>query len=591
MAVALAAASLQAQDVAGAWQGTLASELGTLRAVLEIVKVDGTNWKVVVFSVDQSGFDHGVPASSLTFADSSLAIRFDQIGATLTGRVTSDGNSIRGTWKQNDESVPLTFWRATNETLWRDPLAHLAPRAEDTTARRRAASFSAQWIRACGSIGVPASDTGFVFGHVAHLAGVPPDTSDYVQAAWSGERVPGDSLSVERATVSRAHLKDDGSYAICGIPVPQTVSLRAVRGGLSAPVITMRLTDSRIAQRDLTLATEMDMAALDTGATGVRTGAGATITGVVVDELRRRIAGASVHVRGAAASATTDANGRFVIADVPPGVRTLQISGGSRASLLLLADAYAGDTVAVLARLGASAGAERAAMDSRSVIRGVVTDSTRSTLEGIEVYVVNSGRSARTDRAGRFRIDSLVEGPTELRARRVGWNPVDTTVVLVPHADISLNFRFRTPLSALDTIRVNATQAACKPRDFEGFECRKKAGLGVFIDPVRVDSINPRYIADLFDGIPGFRRVGKNVLPTDGDRCVTMLINGHPPMPVEAMQLAQADARDIVAVEAYTDPKTYPEWYKMYSWMGEGGFKAKQCSLIVLWTEGPPAKP
>jgi len=578
---ALAGASLPAQDLTGVWQGTLASELGTLRTVLITSRIDSSSWKVVVFSIDQSGFDRGVVASGLTFRDSSLTIRLDSIDATFEGTVNSDGNSIRGAWNQNNESVPLTFRRATSGTLWRDPLA----RARGT------AGFSTLWIRACGAASVPEPDTGFVFGRVARLRGVQPDTSDYVQAAWSADRVPGDSQPEVRATVSRAHLKEDGSYAICGVPMGRAVSLRVVRAGLNTPVITTRVPESRTVQRDLTLATETDLAALDTVVAGVGAETGATVTGLVVDALRHRIAGASVHVRGVAASATTtDATGRFVMAGVPSGPRTVEISNGGHAILMLI-DAYAGDTVALVAHAGTSETAERAARDNHSVVHGVVTDSARIPLEGVEVYVVNSGRAARTDRAGRFQIDTLVEGPTEIRAREIGWNPVDTSVVLVPHADVSLNFRFRSRAAALDTVRIIAAQGECKPRDFEGFECRRKAGLGVFIDPARVDSINPRYIADLFDGIPGFRRVGKTVLSAVGDRCVTMLINGHPAMPIEAMQLAQADARDVVAVEAYTDPKTYPEWYKMYSWMGEGGFKAKQCALIVLWTEGPPARP
>jgi hypothetical protein len=608
----LAGTSLPAQDLAGVWQGTFASELGTLRAVLVAARAEGSSWKVAIFSVDQSGFDHGIAASGVKLRESSITITFDSIDATFEGTVTHDGSSLSGKWSQNNESVPLTFSRATQETLWRDPLARtrtatnasaparadasrvvaraLSSGTEDASAGG-ALSFSALWISACGGAGAPKSDTGFVFGRVAHLLGVQPDTSDYVQAAWGGDRVPGDLQSDVRATISRAHLKEDGSYAICGVPTGRAVSLRVVRAGVNTPVMTTRVAESRIVRRDLTLATESDLAALDTVVAGVGSEPGATVTGLVIDALRHRVAGAGVHVRGVAASATTtDTTGRFVITGVPPGPRAVEISDGDR-PILMLIDAYIGDTVAFVAHAGNAERAERVPMDNHSIVHGVVTDSARTPLEGVEVFVVNSGRTARTDRAGRFRIDTLVEGPTEVRAREIGWTPADTSLVLAPHADVSLNFRFRSRAAALDTVRIIAKQAECNPRDFEGFECRRKAGLGVFISPARVDSINPRYVADLFDGVAGFRRVGKTVLPAVGDRCVTTLINGHPAMPIEAMQLAQADARDVVAVEAYTDPKTYPEWYKMYSWMGEGGFKAKQCALIVLWTEGPPPRP
>ena len=422
---------------------------------------------------------------------------------------------------------------------------------------------------------------------MTHLAGVERDTSEYVQAAWAGDTTAGDSLT--RPTVSRSHVRDDGTYAVCDVPVAKRVLLRAVHRTIATPVINMRLDAQRVARRDLTLAGEASAAAPEAGAALVdAAGAGATIAGVLIDENRRRVAGAIVNVEGVAIPpAKTDAAGRFVIADVPPGVWRLAITAGTRAPVLVLVDSYAGDTVTFAARLSATSVVARVARDVSSVIHGVVMDSSRAPLDGVEVYVLRSGLSARTDRSGRFRLDGLIEGPTQLRARRLGWNPVDTTVVLAPHADISLDFRFGSRVPTLDTIRVIATQDACKPRDFDGFECRRKAGLGVFIDPATVDSLKPRFLADLFDGVPGLRRIGNVVVPTTGPRCITELVNGHPPLPIDLLQLEGADARFVVAAEVYTDPKTFPEWYKIYTWMGEGGFKANRCALMVLWTEGP----
>ena len=363
-----------------------------------------------------------------------------------------------------------------------------------------------------------------------------------------------------------------------------------MNGTVATPVVTLRIGAERVARRDVTFATDAYAAAADTAAFARATGTGATVTGVLVDADRHRVAGASVRVAGFAISATTtDATGRFVMANVPAGVRRVDIAAGARPPLHVLANMYDGDTVTFAARLNAPNGASRTTPDASSVIHGIVMDSSRAPLEGVEVYVFRSGRTSLTDHAGRFRLERLTEGPTQLRARRVGWNPVDTTVVLAPHTDIALNLRFASRLPVLDTIRVIASQDACKPRDFEGFECRRKAGLGIFIDPATVDSLNPRYLADLFDGVPGLRRIGKIVVPTTGPRCVTYLLNGHPPMAIELMGLATADARDVIAVEVYIGRKTFPEWYKIYAWQGEGGFKANECALIVLWTEGPPA--
>jgi hypothetical protein len=141
--------------------------------------------------------------------------------------------------------------------------------------------------------------------------------------------------------------------------------------------------------------------------------------------------------------------------------------------------------------------------DTNSVVHGVVTDSAGRMLDSIEVYVVSSGRSARTDARGRYAIAHLIEGPTQLRARRLGWKPVDTTFVLGTHSDVIANFVMREHAPALDTIRVTTSQDDCAPRKLEGFACRRKAGVGVFRDAAQLAALHPETIADLFDGVPG----------------------------------------------------------------------------------------
>ena len=109
----LFAGTLAAQEIAGTWQGTIKSELGTLRTVLEIGKSEDAGWKAVLYSIDQSGFDRGIPASTTTLRNSVVTILFAQTGGTFEGTVKPDANSIAGTWTQNGVHVPLLLVRAT----------------------------------------------------------------------------------------------------------------------------------------------------------------------------------------------------------------------------------------------------------------------------------------------------------------------------------------------------------------------------------------------------------------------------------------------------------------------------------------------
>ena len=142
MLSAIVPATLHAQEISGDWQGTLSA--GTdLRVIVHIEKnvaeKNGAEkstadkaeknapakkdaWKAVLYSIDQG--PDGIPVSSVTFQDSTLKMGLEVIQATYEGKLSADGQSIKGVWIQG---LPLTLdlQRATKETAWaRDPSPH-----------------------------------------------------------------------------------------------------------------------------------------------------------------------------------------------------------------------------------------------------------------------------------------------------------------------------------------------------------------------------------------------------------------------------------------------------------------------------------
>jgi len=135
---AIVPATLHAQDISGDWQGTLADGAG-LKVILHIEKNPAEKaaaendkctpakkdaWKAVLYSIDQG--PDGIPFNSVTFQDSTLKLALDAIRGTYEGKLSADGQSIKGVWIQG---VPATldFQRATKETAWvRDPSPHKA---------------------------------------------------------------------------------------------------------------------------------------------------------------------------------------------------------------------------------------------------------------------------------------------------------------------------------------------------------------------------------------------------------------------------------------------------------------------------------
>jgi hypothetical protein len=224
--------------------------------------------------------------------------------------------------------------------------------------------------------------------------------------------------------------------------------------------------------------------------------------------------------------------------------------------------------------------------DTMSTVRGTVTDSVGHALDSVEVYVMTSGQSVRTDAGGRYVLNNLLSGPTRLRARRVGWRPVDTAFVLVRHGSAEMNLMLGGRVTSLDTIRVRTSQDDCAPRKFAGFTCRRQAGIGVFRDSAELAALHPEYIADLFDGMPGLRRDGRGVQATTRWTCLYYLVDGHPPMSVERLMYGRPPwVKDVVAVEFYENANTAPAWYKNFTWV-ERAHLTTPCSLIVYWTRG-----
>jgi hypothetical protein len=279
-----------------------------------------------------------------------------------------------------------------------------------------------------------------------------------------------------------------------------------------------------------------------------------------------------------------------------------------RGRLVVVAGAF----MAILALTQSAGGAPPAAPafgvpDTMSTVRGTVRDSAGHPLDSIEVYVMTSGQSARTDAAGRYFLSNLLDGPTRLRVRHVGWKPVDTVLVLERRRSMTVDFRLTTRVSLLDTIRVSTSQDNCAPRNFYGFNCRRRAGVGVFRDSAELAALKPDWDADLFDGIPGLRRDGHDVKSVTGWRCLGRLINGRPPSPIDIVDFNRTDwAQHVRAIEFYAHGDDVPAWYRIYAFAEanrtqpaatgqfvRGGainyrqpsLPGRSCALIVYWTK------
>jgi len=117
--LALAAPIAPAQDIAGSWQGTLQVGEDSHRIVLKISKSDTGALKADEYDIDTGGLR--IPVNDVTFDGSTLKFPMTGHGGNYVGKISADGNTIVGGWKDDNQSQPITFTRATPRTAWAMP--------------------------------------------------------------------------------------------------------------------------------------------------------------------------------------------------------------------------------------------------------------------------------------------------------------------------------------------------------------------------------------------------------------------------------------------------------------------------------------
>jgi hypothetical protein len=116
---ALSGIALQAQNLTGSWQGTLKTPTNQeLRLVVKVSLVDD-KLKAVFYSIDQKS--PPIPATTFTKDGSTVKMTLAALNGAYEGKISSDANSISGTWTQGGPPAPLVLLRATPETAWAIP--------------------------------------------------------------------------------------------------------------------------------------------------------------------------------------------------------------------------------------------------------------------------------------------------------------------------------------------------------------------------------------------------------------------------------------------------------------------------------------
>lgn len=131
----VAADTARAQDVTGAWQGTLVEGNRSSRQLLQITREGDGHLTAALYSLDQGGY--GSPAVSFTTTLDGEVLRASFARGVFEGSVgggvgagsSATATALTGTWtplggRGSLPPQPLSFARPTAATAWRDTAVH-----------------------------------------------------------------------------------------------------------------------------------------------------------------------------------------------------------------------------------------------------------------------------------------------------------------------------------------------------------------------------------------------------------------------------------------------------------------------------------
>lgn len=229
----------------------------------------------------------------------------------------------------------------------------------------------------------------------------------------------------------------------------------------------------------------------------------------------------------------------------------------------------------------------------KGTLTGTVRDTAGAPVADADVWTIPGARRTRTDTAGRFTIAGLSNDNYQVSVRKLGFAPEVGDAKFTDAGALNLKFTLRRRAD-LDTVRV-VGRLGCDGFEVTGFECRRVAGGGLFLDYPEIDAKHRIYVADLFRDIPGFRvvvrptRAGGPAVPVMSPRhpynCIASYVDGRPanitnPIPETTGQL--------VAMEVYVKADSIPLARRADLRILGTPLTSQRCGVIVYWTPNAP---
>ena len=232
-----------------------------------------------------------------------------------------------------------------------------------------------------------------------------------------------------------------------------------------------------------------------------------TVSGTVVDAVSKRpLDGVQVLIPELSVTVRSDADGRFVLADLRLGTYELRLEReGYQPTTGPLQVLRPGSFVVPMTPVGGAPDEES------SRVSGRVTDQeTGKPLEGVEVAIEGTGMRQVSSEEGRFAFPVVAPGSYRLSFSRIGYARRDEAITVGSSRVLSLEIGMGIEPIGLEPIAVSV-EARSLALDLAGFYGRREATSGIFISQDQIEERRPVQTTDLFMALPGVRVIGSGI--------------------------------------------------------------------------------
>jgi hypothetical protein len=239
----------------------------------------------------------------------------------------------------------------------------------------------------------------------------------------------------------------------------------------------------------------------------------------------------------------------------------------------------------------------QAQRDSSATLVGRILDAMDSGgVANAGVQIAGTNLVARSDGRGRFRLCGIPAGRREIEARFFRYSPVKDTVLFVAGDSIRLDIYLKRLPQLLSELVIHG-RAFRVPHGYEAVYERGARGWGTFITREQIDSLGPKDVKTMFEGIKGvvvgqdgvyFNRCYGNPIFGgeyaevwfDGQRVTNFETSKDPKDPRQMNSFLETlPPSEIQAIEVYTSSVNIPAEFT------SGG---SPCAVIAVWRKHGP---